>query len=44
VIALADSVALIEDGRLAALESTEAFKSSSAGAGVLVAANACATG
>jgi len=37
-------VALIEDGRLAALESAEAFKSSTAASGVLVAANACATG
>ena len=44
VIALADSVALIEDGRLAALESVEAFDSSTAASGVRVAANARATG
>jgi molybdate transport system ATP-binding protein len=44
VIALADSVALIEDGRLAALESAEAFRSSTAASGIPVAANACATG
>ena len=44
VIALADSVALIEDGRLAALESVEAFDSATAASGVRVAANARATG
>jgi len=44
VIALADSVALIEDGRLAALQSAEAFRSSTAASGVPIAANACATG
>ena len=44
VTALADSVALIEDGRLAALQSAEAFRSSTAASGIPVAANACATG
>jgi molybdate transport system ATP-binding protein len=44
VIALADSVALIEDGRLAALQSVAAFESSTAASGVPVAANARATG
>jgi molybdate transport system ATP-binding protein len=44
VIALADSVALIEDGRLAALESAGTFASSTFAGGVPVAAEACATG
>jgi molybdate transport system ATP-binding protein len=44
VIALADSVALIEDGRLAALQSIDAFQSSIAASGSLLAAKACASG
>lgn len=44
VIALADSVALIEDGRLAALQDAEAFAAFATAPGVPVAANARATG
>lgn len=44
VAALADSVALIEDGRLIALEDVAAFKSSVAASNPLVAPHACATG
>jgi molybdate transport system ATP-binding protein len=44
VIALADGVALIQDGRLAALEDVEAFRSSADASSSRVAANACATG
>lgn len=44
VVALADSVALIEDGRLVALKDVDAFKSSIAATSPMVAPEACATG